>query len=134
MEIQAGRLLGSSGCRAEKDERAIFKLSFNYVDIPRKVKDLCTDYSFQTIPFSLGLYTLCSVKKRYEIVSVENTQKASNSQIIAILLPAQPRFCSRSLALLLMSFVVVNSYTKPAAIAMPSNHVVILDLMSLVFL
>ena len=65
---------------------------------------------------------------------MENTQKASNSQIIAILLPTQPRVCTRSQALLLMLFVVINSYIKPAAIAMPSNHVVILDLMSLVFL
>ena len=38
MEIQVGRLLVSSGCRAEKDERAIYRLSFNYVDIPRKAK------------------------------------------------------------------------------------------------
>lgn len=61
-------------------EGAIFTLSFDYVDIPGKVRDQRRDYPFETT-FLLGLYTLCRVKNRY--VTVENTKMASNSRIFA---------------------------------------------------
>lgn len=49
--------------RAGGGEGAIFTLSVNYVDIPRKMRDQRTNHPFETT-FSLGLYTICRVKNR----------------------------------------------------------------------